>query len=91
VDGFGSQHRHSPDAPGHFVEWLCKVEKVNAYKITGSVLDIGNKESLAAARKILNKGTVLHRPAPHKDLPSKSIAFSKSLKKSVKKDPISAT
>lgn len=38
------------DAPGHFVEWLCKVEPVFAYRIEGSVLDLGNPESLAAAR-----------------------------------------
>ena len=40
------------DAPGHLVEWLCKVEPVYAYKIEGSVLDIGNHESLAEARKV---------------------------------------
>ncbi len=38
------------DAPGHFVEWLCKVEPVYAYKIEGTVLDIGNHELLAEAR-----------------------------------------
>ena len=43
------------DAPGHLVEWLCRVEPVHAYKIKGSVLDIGNHESLAAARKALGE------------------------------------
>ncbi len=40
------------DAPGHLVEWLYKVEPVYAYKIEGSVLDVGNHESLAEARKL---------------------------------------
>jgi glucose-1-phosphate thymidylyltransferase len=40
----------NPDAPGHFAEWLHKQETVYAYKIEGSVLDIGNHESLAEAR-----------------------------------------
>jgi glucose-1-phosphate thymidylyltransferase len=43
------------DAPGHLVEWLCRVEPVFAYRIEGSVLDIGNPESLAAARAELDK------------------------------------
>ncbi len=43
----------SPDAPGHFLEWLCSVEPVYAYPIQGSVLDIGSPESLAEARKKL--------------------------------------
>ena len=40
----------NPDAPGHFIEWLCGVEPVYAYKIQGAVLDIGNHELLAEAR-----------------------------------------
>ena len=43
------------DAPGHLVEWLCKVEPVYAYKIEGTVMDIGNHESLAEARSILGE------------------------------------
>ncbi len=42
----------NPDAPGHFIEWLCGVEPVHAYKIQGSVLDIGNHELLAEAREV---------------------------------------
>ena len=41
------------DAPGHFVEWLCKVEPVYAYRIDGTVLDIGNHASLAEVRRVL--------------------------------------
>ena len=45
----------SPDAPGHFLEWLCRVEPVYAHPIEGSVLDIGSPESLAEARKRLDE------------------------------------
>ena len=45
----------TPDAPGHLVEWLCRVEPVYAYKIEGTVMDIGNHESLAQARRILGE------------------------------------
>lgn len=41
------------DAPGHFVEWLCRVEPVYAYKTRGAVLDIGNPESLEQARRAM--------------------------------------
>ncbi|RYD72813.1 MAG: hypothetical protein EOP84_22515 [Verrucomicrobiaceae bacterium] len=41
----------SPDAPGSFVEWLSRQEPVYAWKMNGSVLDIGNLESLEAARR----------------------------------------
>jgi len=40
------------DAPGHFVAWLYQKEPVYAYNINGNVMDIGNPESLAKARKI---------------------------------------
>ncbi len=41
----------SADAPGSFVEWLCSTELVQAHKIEGEVLDIGNPESLEKARE----------------------------------------
>jgi glucose-1-phosphate thymidylyltransferase len=44
----------NPDAPGHFVEWLSRAEPVYAYKMNGNVLDIGNLESLEAARRLLS-------------------------------------
>ena len=43
----------SVDAPGSFPEWLCTVEPVYAHKIDGSVLDIGNPESLEKAREMM--------------------------------------
>jgi glucose-1-phosphate thymidylyltransferase len=41
----------SPEAPGHFIEWLCREEPVHAHRIRGAILDIGTPESLAAARE----------------------------------------
>jgi glucose-1-phosphate thymidylyltransferase len=41
------------DAPGYFIEWLYRKEEVYAHKIDGTVMDIGNKESLDLARKEL--------------------------------------
>jgi glucose-1-phosphate thymidylyltransferase len=41
----------NPDAPGHFVEWLSRIEACYAWRMEGSVLDIGNLESLEAARR----------------------------------------
>jgi glucose-1-phosphate thymidylyltransferase len=43
----------SVDAPGSFPEWLCTAEPVYAHKIDGTVLDIGNPESLAQAREMM--------------------------------------
>ena len=45
----------SPDAPGHFVEWLCRVEPVYAHRIRGTVIDIGNPETLEQARREYGK------------------------------------
>jgi glucose-1-phosphate thymidylyltransferase len=45
----------NPDAPGHFVEWLHKEEAVFAHKIEGEIIDIGNHESLAAARRMFGE------------------------------------
>ncbi len=41
----------TPDAPGHFVEWLCQVEPVYAHRIQGSAVDIGNPEVLERVRR----------------------------------------
>ena len=50
LDGGGN-----PDAPGHLIEWLHKIEAVYAHKIEGKILDIGNHESLAEARDFFAK------------------------------------
>lgn len=41
----------SPDAPGHFIAWLCQREPVQAFRTVGPVLDVGTPASLAAARR----------------------------------------
>lgn len=45
----------NPDAPGHLIEWLHKQETVYAHKIDGQIIDIGNHESLAEARRIFGE------------------------------------
>jgi glucose-1-phosphate thymidylyltransferase len=45
----------NPDAPGHLIEWLHKEETVYAHEIEGEIIDIGNHESLAAARRIFGE------------------------------------
>jgi|WetSurMetagenome_2_1015567.scaffolds.fasta_scaffold231861_1 glucose-1-phosphate thymidylyltransferase len=45
----------SPEAPGHFIEWLCQKERVFAYRIQGSILDIGTPQSLEAARRLFQR------------------------------------
>ncbi|MBT4138678.1 MAG: nucleotidyltransferase family protein [Candidatus Latescibacteria bacterium] len=45
----------NPDAPGHLMEWLHKEETVFAHKIEGEIIDIGNHESLAEARRIFGE------------------------------------
>ena len=39
-----------PDAPGHFFQWLCAERPVVATRLPGGWHDIGNHETLAAAR-----------------------------------------
>ncbi len=41
----------NPDAPGYFIEWLCREEAVFASPFTGRWFDIGSHETLAAARE----------------------------------------
>jgi glucose-1-phosphate thymidylyltransferase len=36
---------NSPDAPGHFPEWLCTRRDVRAYIFTGECIDIGSPEA----------------------------------------------
>jgi glucose-1-phosphate thymidylyltransferase len=42
-----------PDSPGNLTEWLCTVEPVYAHRVTGSILEVGSPETLAAARRAL--------------------------------------
>ena len=43
------------DAPGNLIEWLSRVTPCYAWKMNGTVLDIGNLESLEAARRELTQ------------------------------------
>jgi len=42
---------HNPDAPGHFLAWLCERKPVYAYMLAEECLDIGTPEALAHAAR----------------------------------------
>ncbi|HRZ86586.1 MAG TPA: nucleotidyltransferase family protein [bacterium] len=42
---------NSPDAPGNYIAWLSRAEKVACYVFTGSWFDIGSFESLDTANR----------------------------------------
>ena len=46
---------NNPDQPGLFLQWLYPRKPVNTFEIKGRWLDIGSKETLAEADKILAK------------------------------------
>ena len=46
---------NNPDQPGRFVQWLYMRKPIKAYQIKGKWLDIGSKETLEEADKILAK------------------------------------
>lgn len=43
---------NSPDAPGHYISWLCKRREIQAFIINGYCLDIGTHESYSEAQNI---------------------------------------
>ena len=45
---------NNPDQPGRFLQWLYTRRPVNTFKMSGRWLDIGSKETLAAADKIFS-------------------------------------
>jgi glucose-1-phosphate thymidylyltransferase len=45
---------NNPDQPGRFVQWLYTRKPVRTFQIKGKWLDIGSKETLEKADKILN-------------------------------------
>jgi glucose-1-phosphate thymidylyltransferase len=45
----------SPDAPGHFIDYLCRHECVTAHKVEGSRLDIGDATSYRDADRRLRR------------------------------------
>jgi len=42
---------NNADSPGHFIEWLCKKEKIYAYTLGGEWWDIGTPESYEKANQ----------------------------------------
>ena len=46
---------NSKDAPGYFLEWLYKKQKVSAYKINGQCYDIGTLEGYNYVQGLKNK------------------------------------
>ena len=46
---------NNPDQPGRFVQWLYTRKPVKTFRINGKWLDIGSKETLEKANKILGK------------------------------------
>lgn len=49
----------SLDAPGHFIDYLCRREHVMAQKVTGSRLDIGDVASYREADELLRREPIL--------------------------------
>jgi glucose-1-phosphate thymidylyltransferase len=45
---------NNPDQPGRFVQWLYTRKPVKTFQIKGKWLDIGSKETLQNADKILS-------------------------------------
>ena len=58
IDSFLEEGRSTPgitgDSPGQIVEWLYTRIPVYAHRIQGTILDIGNPESLAQARATMS-------------------------------------
>ena len=52
------------DAPGHFMAWLCEREPVHGWFMPGPRLDVGNPESLEAARAALRAEPARYGVAP---------------------------
>lgn len=45
---------NNPDAPGYFIQWLAREEKVYGYEFGGKWLDIGDMDSYNKAKKEFN-------------------------------------
>ncbi|MEM7001049.1 MAG: nucleotidyltransferase family protein [Pseudomonadota bacterium] len=48
----------NPDAPGHYVEWLCRQRPLSAWSTDQAPLDIGTHATLAAAREYFRAADV---------------------------------
>lgn len=49
---------NKPDAPGYFVEWLCKRKKMHAFMFNEECYDIGTPESLEQVSKIFEEKVI---------------------------------
>jgi glucose-1-phosphate thymidylyltransferase len=47
--------KSAPDAPGHFIDYLCRRERVRAHKVDGTRLDIGDLDSYRSADRRLRR------------------------------------
>lgn len=55
----------APDAPGHFIDYLCRRETVMAHMVKGSRLDIGNAASYRDADQILRRNPIFPESSMH--------------------------
>ncbi len=49
----------SPDAPGHFPEWLCRRREVRAYLFEGECVDIGTPQSYKEICERMDRGDIV--------------------------------
>ena len=49
---------NTPDAPGHFVEWLYKKQDVLGYKVAGNCFDIGTLDGYNQVQDLVQKGKI---------------------------------
>ena len=49
----------SPDAPGHFPEWLCRRREVRAYLFEGECVDIGTPQSYKEICERMDRGEIV--------------------------------
>ncbi len=47
---------HNPDAPGYYVEWLCRRENLYGYVMQGPWFDIADIDSYEQANQLLEQG-----------------------------------
>ncbi|MDB6147928.1 MAG: hypothetical protein JWO45_1592 [Spartobacteria bacterium] len=54
---------NNPDQPGRFLQWLYKLKPVKTFEIKGLWLDIGSKETLEEADKLIRTGEPTSMPS----------------------------
>jgi glucose-1-phosphate thymidylyltransferase len=56
------KHHAASDAPGHFIDFLCRKDPVYAFRLNASRLDIGSIETHRAADHDLRNNLLICRP-----------------------------